>query len=291
MSMALSDHFKDIFKRFDFIEAEMNEENAEKMFNVWSAKYASCLKAADERKKMEMISRSVRARREMMTSAYLWAEALTVKEQGCISAYYFLRYYSLFHAMWSVLFLNPEEDKKLVEITHSKLKKVFCNYYANYDYCAFNKDLVDFFESTQEYRETYSYNRPNNLIHIPDSEEKHEKALLICYQLTNLFTSMLKRRVSLITINSANREMLEEEFAFFNGHKEDDKYVYDPFEENILYEMKKYGMSIIELEEVLGHDWDELGYNSTVRQAFDEDAVDKIKGKAISFIFRAVPFA
>ena len=289
--MKLSEHFKKLPKDFSYLDAELTEDNSEKMFNFWSSKYSSFLKHASEENKIEMISRSIRSRRELMTSALLWAEAKNTRGTGCISAYYFLRYYSLFHAMLSVLFLNPEEDRKIVKITHSKLKNVFCSYYANYDYCVFDKDLADFFETVKDYRETYSYNRPNNLMHMPESENKQERVLLTCYQLTNLFTSMLRSKLPFVGISMDNREAMIKEFSYFNGHElKDGSYEYDPFEENILSEIIRRGMFVNELEWVLGHDWDELGYNSELNEFFDAAAVDRIKKEAISFIYKAIPF-
>ena len=102
--MKLSDHYRDCKKDFRYLDVELNEENSEKMFSVWSSRYSDFAKHASEKKKIEMISRSIRSRRELMTSAFMWIEAKHVRSTGCISAYFFLRYYSLFHAMWSVLF-------------------------------------------------------------------------------------------------------------------------------------------------------------------------------------------
>ncbi|WP_274941054.1 hypothetical protein [Chordicoccus furentiruminis] len=289
--MKLSEHYKEYSRDFSYLDAELNADNAEKMFDIWSSRYSRFLKNASEENKMEMISRSIRSRRELMTSALLWAEAKHTRGTGCISAYYYLRYYSLFHAMWSVLFLNPELDRKIVEITHSKLKNVFCSYYAQYDYCVFDKDLAEFIESVKNYRETYSYNRPNNLMHMPESENKQERVLLTCYQLTNLFTSMLRSKLPFVDISMDNQKTMIKEFSYFNGHRlEDGSYEFDPFEENILIESIRDGMCVTELEWVLGHDWDELGYNSELNEFFDAAAVDRIKKEAISFIYKAIPF-
>lgn len=81
------------------------------------------------------------------------------------------------------------------------------------------------------------------------------------------------------------------EFAYFNGHQnEDESYEFDPLEEDLLYEIKKVGMYVNELEVALGHDWDELGYNSVSKEVFAVDAVDKIKAEACSFIYKAIPY-
>ncbi len=289
--MKLSEHYKDRAKDFRYLDAELNEENSKLLFDTWSAKYSMYVNDADEENKIEMISRSIRSRRELETSALMWAEAKHVRSIGCISAYYFLRYYSLFHAMWSVLFLNPEVDRRIVKVTHKKLKNMFCNYYANHDYCVFGKDLAEFIESTKNYRETYSYNRPNNLLHVPETEDKQERILLTCYQLTNLFTTILRSKLPCVRISTKNRETMLKEFAYFNGHQnEDESYEFDPLEEDLLYEIKKVGMYVNELEVALGHDWDELGYNSVSKEVFEVDAVDKIKAEACSFIYKAIPY-
>ena len=189
-------------------------------------------------------------------------------------------------------FLNPEVDRNIVYVTHTKIMNLFCNYYANYDYCVFGKDLAEFIRLKKNYREVYSYNRPNNLLHNPETEDKQERVLLICYQLTNLFTTMLGGKLPLISISMDNRETIINEFTFFNGHKieEDGPYEFDPYEKNMLYEIKNVGMCVDELETVLGHDWDELGYNTVSSEVFDNDAIDRIKGEAISFIYKAITF-
>ena len=127
--MKFSGRIKDVNSDFEFLEQSISDDEAQQYYVDWMAKYRKYFRDGSEIKTIIMANRSIRARREIITSAILFEESKVARDNGCISATYFLTYYSLFHAMWSVLFLNSDLNNSISEITHQKLKNLFCDYY------------------------------------------------------------------------------------------------------------------------------------------------------------------
>ena len=55
-------------------------------------------------------------------------------------------------------------------------------------------------------------------------------------------------------------------------------------------EMLKYGFRITDYEIEFGHDWDEMGYTYCLGDKFDEEAVEKIQGKTLSLVYKAIAY-
>jgi hypothetical protein len=97
----------------------------------WMRRYRAAMAEWDN---FDVAAWSVRLRQSLKLSYSATYFALASEEArgiGSLAAAYFLAYYSALHAMWSVLFLHPEQGHDAVaDITHSKLKKVFHSAFA-----------------------------------------------------------------------------------------------------------------------------------------------------------------
>ena len=279
--MGLSRKVNGAFWNCNYLDMNLDKEEAEKYYSQCMNKYKSFFKDDSENKTIMMANRSIRARREIISSARLFEEAKTSYNHGCISATYFSTYYSLFHAMWAVLFLDPLRGNDIVEITHSKLKNIFCDCYTRVGF--FDVDMEEFILNLKDIREFYSYNIPYNMINSIDFNML-ETILLKCYQLANLHNNIISVCIKKIPVSEDNISRIYEYYELFNGRKDHDGNANsDPAEDGYLYEMLRYGVGIDFFDTELGHDWDEMGYGNS-------DERHKINSKAMSLIYKAIPY-
>ena len=287
--MKFRGRMKNTISEFEFLEQSLDEKEAEAYYVKWMRKYREYFKTDCEVKTIIMANRSIRARREIITSAILFEEAKATHASGCVSATYFLTYYSLFHAMWSVLFLNSDVDNNIHTVTHEKLKNLFCDYYTRNNF--FDINMKEYILNLRDMREFFSYNVPFNMIGDPIDFQMLELILLKCFQLTNLHNGMLVECTGFINTTGNNIWQIETYFEMFNERRKNDgKKVEDPAEHNQLKEMFKYGVRITNYEVEFGHDWDEMGYTYCLGDKFDEEAVEKIQGKALSLVYKAIAY-
>ena len=102
---------------------------------------------------------------------------------------------------------------------------------------------------------------------------------------------MLVEFTGFINTTENNIWQIETYFEMFNERRKNDgKKVEDPAEHNQLREMFKYGVRITNYEVEFGHDWDEMGYTYCLGDKFDEEAVEKIQGKALSLVYKAIAY-
>lgn len=282
-------YFEGCRSDFKYLEEGISEQEADKYYSHWMGKYKNYFKENTKIKTIDMGNRCLRAKREIITSASMFEEAKTAQKCGCISATYFLTYYSLFHAMWAVIFLNCDIDKSVAELTHSKLKKIFSDYYARGHF--FNIDMPSFINECCNMREIFSYNVPYNMIDKAVDIDVLEQILLKCFQLAHLHSYMLAKRTTLVTITKDHFSTILETYKLYNARKDTNHIVIlDPAEENQLHEIFKYGIRITPFDVELAHDWDEMGYSDSLKDKFDEDLVYNIKSKAISMVYKAITF-
>lgn len=287
--MKFSGRIKDVNSDFEFLEQPISDDEAQQYYVDWMAKYRKYFRDGSEIKTIIMANRSIRARREIITSAILFEESKVARDNGCISATYFLTYYSLFHAMWSVLFLNSDLNNSISEITHQKLKNLFCDYYTRNNF--FDVDMKDYITKHKDMREFFSYNVPFNMIGDAIDFDLIEQIVLKCFQLTNLHNSMLAKCSGFLNVTEENIPWIKTYFAVFNGRtRENGKMLEDPSEEHQLIEMLKYGIKIENYEIELSNDWDEMGYAYYLDGKFDEVAVDRVKSNALNLVYKAIRY-
>ncbi len=289
--MKLEEHFKGYNVNFEILEKDISKKTCENYYSQWAKKYTTFLSENTDEGNVIMACRCHRARKEIISSAQLWSESLVAREQGCLSAYFFLCYYSLFHAMLSVLYLNTDVDENIVNLTHSKLENLFCDYYAKGDDAIFEQNIREYIEQCRYYRETYSYNLPYNVMYSSFDADRLKTVILKCFQLSNMHAWLVNKKTKLIRPNVNNRDFIRVQFLLYNARKDvQGIYVCDDAEQNALSEALKYGVSCQPFELEIGHDWDEMGYNEYIESLFEEKAIDRVKGNALHFLYEAIEF-
>ena len=120
--MAFRDYSKYIFG-FGALDLKMPDTiEQKKYYNRWMQKYSVVFNGDDNFQGIEWDLRCKKALREIFSSATFFMEAKKNLEMGCFSSYYFGLYYSLFHAIYSVIFLDVNSSMdKLFDITHKNI--------------------------------------------------------------------------------------------------------------------------------------------------------------------------
>lgn len=132
---------------------------------------------------------------EIYTSATLLLEARCNLNNKCFASFYFNMYYSLFHAIYSLLYMNPFiKLDKLFRMSHSQLFKNFKSYYTGTN-SMFGQNEIDLFENLKYKREYYSYNVPFNLVfsEMQPDYYKTEKAIRAIFQATAFHINIASR--------------------------------------------------------------------------------------------------
>ena len=93
----------------------------QKYYGQLKGTYKSFFENATNIQKANWGIRMHRAQKEMLCSSQMLAEAQQSRGCGCIVGYFFLCYYSLFHAMQTNLFLNNKiSDDEIIQLSHAK---------------------------------------------------------------------------------------------------------------------------------------------------------------------------
>lgn len=173
-----------------------NPDSQKKYYNRWMQKYAEVFKqASTDSIAIEWDLRCRKALREIFSSATFFVEAKKNLEARCFSSYYFCLYYSLFHAIYSSIFLDADSKiNRLFDVTHRNIINIFISAFGNTKSDLFSKDISDLFTNLKYRREYYSYVTPfNNLFDYEKDLEQLEQILLDCYQLTSFHSLMIEK--------------------------------------------------------------------------------------------------
>jgi hypothetical protein len=138
-------------------------EACKKYHDNWMGRYTKRMADWNE---LETVTWSIRMRQSLKLaySATYFALASEVArdDRSLASAYYF-SYYAALHAIWSVLYLHPDEAHNSIhDATHSKLANVFRAEFAKGEGSIVNYDAKPFIENLRFLREYYSYRMPLN---------------------------------------------------------------------------------------------------------------------------------
>ncbi|WP_156824332.1 hypothetical protein [Thioalkalivibrio sp. ALE20] len=176
-----------------------NEKDISGYYSKWMAKYSSVFKNCKARTTIDWDVRTSKSLKEVFTSASFYKESQLAKDYNSWSAFYFLSYYSLFHALLANVYLLPEERlESLSEITHSKLINVFHATFSAAKPYVVNGKIKELFEVLRYAREYYSYHMPFNdflyshkEINRPDLRLPY--FLRCCFQLASLHSEMIEK--------------------------------------------------------------------------------------------------
>ena len=182
---------------FNRLDSKLASPDAQKRYyNKWMQKYATIFKGEEKVSvAVEWDLRCRKALREIFSSATFFIEAKKDLEMKCFSSYYFCLYYSLFHAIYSSIFLDADSNiDKLLSVTHRNIINIFISAFGNSKADIMTKDIADLFVDLKYRREYYSYVTPfNNLFDYEEDLEKLEQILLDCYQLTSFHSLMIEK--------------------------------------------------------------------------------------------------
>lgn len=272
--------FSDYCYSFGMLDSEMpNLKEQEKYHNRWMQKYATIFKNADSSIGIEWDLRCRKALKEMFSSAMLYTECKKNLEMCCFSSYYFCLYYSMFHAIKSVLFFDTNTTiDKLLDKTHSSTIDTFAGAFANSKKDVLNKEVKMLFEEFKFKRECYSYQTPfNNLFNYEEDLQKLEKVLVQCYQLGSFHSLMVEKSykkhnghiIKLTDSDERNRFIILFN-KIFSKKDLNGCYVLEDSCENLKNELLRYGCLPIYIALDLEHELDEFHtYDSFYKNSCD----------------------
>lgn len=184
---------------FDLLDSYITEESArDKYYNNIYNLFHTLFKNS---KDIDFILWDVRIQKslkEIYTSASFYCESDIALKDKNMSSYFFLSYYSLFHAFLSVLYLDSTMSlNQLFEMAHNKVKMNFINLYCKGKRKIISPDIGKEFELLRFYREYYSYSMPFNEffsdlkdLNRPDQFLKNR--LMHCFQIACLLSNVIE---------------------------------------------------------------------------------------------------
>ena len=206
-----------VFGFYSLDENMPDEQKQEKYYARWMQKYSEVFKTRDSFIAVEWDLRCRKALREIFSSATFYIEGKKDLEMGCFSSYYFCLYYSLFHAIKSVLFFdNNSSILQLLDKTHSSTIDTFVGVFANSSKDILSKEIKQQFNDLKYRREYYSYVTPfNNIFNHTEDLSNLKETLIQCYQLCS-FHSLLVEISYTKNIKAVVKIQNEYEFYEFN---------------------------------------------------------------------------
>ena len=125
--MAFEEHSPYSTSNFSYLNKRLNDETeVARYYAKWMEKYSIIFKNSKAKTIIDWDVRTSKSLKEVFTSASFYCESQLAKKCNSWSAFYFLSYYSLFHALLANVYLLPGERlETLSEITHTKLINVF----------------------------------------------------------------------------------------------------------------------------------------------------------------------
>lgn len=293
--MAFRDYSKYLFG-FEALDLKMPDSiEQKKYYNRWMQKYSAVFNGDDNFQGIEWDLRCKKALREIFSSATFFMEAKKNLEMGCFSSYYFGLYYSLFHAIYSVIFLDANSSMdKLFDITHKNVINTFVGTFANSKADILSKDIGEKFHELKYKREYYSYVTPfNNVFSYKEDLQQLEEVLMQCYQLSSFHSLMIEnsygKKHGKITMFESEEEIYRfgELFdALFSKKDGARKSELDSSSKFMKDELLKYGFKPTYIALELDHQIDEFHTYDGFYKGLSEQAL-KITD-IWSFLYRAL---
>ena len=176
-----------------------DEKEISRYHSKWVEKYTFVFKNCKAKTVIDWDVRTSKSLKEIFTSAAFYMESRLARRCQSWSAFYFLSYYSLFHALLANVYLLPDEKlEALSEITHTKLVNVFHSTFSNAKPYIVNHKIKELFDVLKYAREYYSYQMPFNdflynhkEINRPDIRLPY--FLRCCYQLASLHSEIIEK--------------------------------------------------------------------------------------------------
>ena len=197
--MAFEDYTKYVSSNFDHLNARVTSlADQKKYIETWKGKYSSHFKASPPEEAFLWNIRLHKGLKGLFSSSTHYQESLIAKESKCWSSFYFLSYYSLFHAFLSCVYLLPSEElRNLSEINHSKLLNIFKSHFCSEKPNIIDEKVCELFSVLKYLREYYSYHMPpNHFLYEHKDNVKPDKVLpeylKACFQLASLLSELVE---------------------------------------------------------------------------------------------------
>lgn len=292
MNKRFEDYIKDYYSSFPELSRYANQNGiVDRYYSSTKGNYKKFFNESDLLELNKFGVRYYRAKKEMFASAQMFIEAKRTKEVGCIIGHFFLCYYSLFHAMQSLLFLNHHLDnEKVLNLTHNEVKKYFEDFYCKGNNSIIPREILDLFVVLKEYRELYSYTMPfNNPTDVKVQFEKLEYYITLCYQLLNLNSFIIFQLRHGISYNYDINVKKYFEKSCFKIDPVTNDLIKDDADENFWHEFIAGGIDLVPYSIGIEHDMDEYGgYDVYELEELGFKECDAVKMSAFRFIYNAI---
>jgi hypothetical protein len=266
---------------FYHLDFNLGTDAARKNYHdSWLGRYKLAMASWDE---YDVAIWSVRCRQSLklcFSSAYFAIEADRAKQNQVLASAYYLAYYSVLHAMWSVLYLHPDESlNKVTEFTHSKTAKFFHSWFSQSKDAIIKYDSRELAENLRFMREYYSYRMPLNhpFGHgsgdFNPADYPHRGFVKQCIQLANLHSHILRKAAekyskcgSGVDYPFEQHVRFESDFFNVNGKEHPDgvSRILDPADRTAFNEFMRLGCEILPHSLAYDHFFDEyMTYSSS----------------------------
>ena len=291
MNQRFEDYIKDYDSNFfELSKYASSKSIVEKYYSTTKGSYKKYFDEKDDLDIEKFAIRYYRAKKEMYNSSQMFIEAKKNKDVGCMIGHFFLCYYSVFHAMQSLLFLNPNLDsEKLLDLSHNEVKKYFEDFYCKGNSSIMPPEIIELFVILKEYRELYSYTMPfNNLKDVMIEMEQLEYYITLCFQLLSLNSFIIyKIKPGTIAFDNNVKEYFES--GCYKRDPISGKLIRDDADKNFWYQFKKYGVSFFPYALGIEADMDEYGgYDSDMLEELGFKECDTIKMNAFRFVYSVI---
>lgn len=197
--MAFENYTAYSYSNFDRLNQRVPDSKEQKKYvDLWKNKYADHFKKNEPEESFLWNIRVHKSLKEVFSASTMYKESLVAKESRSWSSFYFLSYYSLFHAFLACVYMLPNESlNNLSEITHSKLMNVFRSTFCLAKPKVIDERVCDVFSILKYLREYYSYHMPpNHFLYEHKDNIKPDKVLpeflKPCFQLASLLSEIVE---------------------------------------------------------------------------------------------------
>lgn len=194
--------FQDYVKypaNFEKLNQRITDVTEQKKYvDLWKSRYAAQFENNAPEEVFLWTIRVHKSLKEVFCASAMYEESLVAKESCSWTSFYFLSYYSLFHAFLSCVYFLPNESlEKLSEITHSKLLNIFKANFCNEKPNIIDGSVCDAFSILKYLREYYSYHMPPNQFLYEHKDNIKPDIVLpeylkSCFQLASLLSDIVE---------------------------------------------------------------------------------------------------
>jgi len=227
--MAFENYVKN-YANFNRLNKRITDDGEQKKYvDLWKSRYAAHFKTNAPEEVFLWNIRVHKSFKEIFSASSMYEESLVAKESCSWTSFYFLSYYSLFHAFLACVYFLPNESlKNLSEITHSKLLNIFKANFCKEKPYIIDESVCDIFSLLKYLREYYSYHMPPNQFLYEHKDNIKPDIVLpeylkSCFQLASLLSDVVggvsDKYHTVILDRSKYYNDVKEWYCMVNGRK------------------------------------------------------------------------